>query len=326
MLRRVLAIALTCSITFGCSHTTQPAARQRIDVIAFPSTATVALYAGVDHGFYEKAGLDVRLSPTPSSQQLVQGLVSGQYQFGAALIDNFVAYRANQHAVARDPKHDLRVVMGLASASVALVSRADIESIHDLRDRRVGIDAPGTGFAFVLYHMLSQQGLNRADVRLTESGSTKARWAALERGEIDATMLTPEFALQAQAKGFRILQDSAQALPPYMGLALAADEAWAARNPALVRDFLRATLEAHEWLSRPENRPLAAESLSRELGGTPQEMLQLLEQLLASDALIADGRVSETGLTTVLTLRRQFGNPATMPMDAAQYVDLSYLP
>jgi NitT/TauT family transport system substrate-binding protein len=327
MLRWILAIALACTATSSCAQPAkQTSTHTPIGVIAFPSTATAALYVGAAQGFYAKAGLDVRLTATPNSRELVNGMVDGEYQFAAALIDNFVAYRANQHAVPYDPQRDLRVVMGLADASVALVARADIETIGALRQRRVGIDAPGTGFAFVLYHMLSQQGLDRGDVVLMQSGSTKARLTALERGEIDATMLTPEFALQAKAKGFRILRDSAQALPAYMGFALAVDSGWAARNSSSVRDFLRATLAAREWLERPENRPIAAEILSRELGATPQQMLELLEQLLASGALIADGRISDAGLATVLSLRRQFGNSATMPQDAAEYLDLSYLP
>jgi ABC-type nitrate/sulfonate/bicarbonate transport system substrate-binding protein len=296
-----------------------------IEVALFPLSAAAPLYVGVDHGFYSRAGLDVRLTATPDSTHLVSGLASGKYQFAAALIDNFVAYEAKQHSAAHVKGHDLRALMGLSTASASLVAVNDVANVGYLHGRRIGVDAPGSGFAFLLYGMLEQAKMRPGDYQVVVSGSTKARWEALSRGEIDATMLTPEFTALAMERQLRVLSDSQSLFPKYMGVAIAADTAWAKQNATAVQAFLRATLEARQWLARPENLAAAAESLSKRLDTTPFQMTGLLRGLIENSVLIEDGGVDMQGFATVIELRKRYAPGFPSNRSPESFLDLSYL-
>jgi ABC-type nitrate/sulfonate/bicarbonate transport system substrate-binding protein len=297
-----------------------------IEVALFPLSATAPIYVAVDQGFYSRAGLDVRLTATPDSTQLVSGLASGKYQFAAALIDNFVAYEAKQHNAPYVKGHDLRAVMGLATASASLVSSNDVGNMGYLHRRRVGVDAPNSGFAFLLYGMIEQQAKMRpGDYQVIVSGSTKARWEALSRGEIDATMLTPEFTALAMERQLRVLSNSESVFPKYMGVAIGADETWAKQNARVVQAFLRATLEARQWLGRPENLAAAAASVSKRLDTTAFQMTGPLRSLIENSVLIPDGSVDMEGLATVIDLRKKYAPGFPSDRSPESFLDLSYL-
>lgn len=322
-----VALLLLCTAAVAAEQKQSASTQSKtpIEVVLFPLSAAAPLYVGVDHGFYDRAGLDVRLSATPDSKHLVSGLASGKYQFAAALIDNFVAYEAKQHGAPHVKGHDLRVLMGLSLASASLVAINDVANVGYLRGRRVGVDAPGTGFAFLLYGMLEQAKMRPGDYEVVNSGSTKTRWEALSRGEIAATLLTPEFTALAMERQLRVLGDTQNLYPKYMGVALGAEDAWAKQNAQVVEAFVRATLEARQWLARPENLSAAAESLSKRLDTTPFQMTGLLRGLLESSVLIADGSIDTQGFATVIELRKKYAPGFPSNRSPGSFLDLSYL-
>jgi ABC-type nitrate/sulfonate/bicarbonate transport system substrate-binding protein len=300
-------------------------ALRKLDVILFPSVAAAAVYVGLERGDYTRAGLEVGITATPDSAFLMGNLVNGRFQIAVALADNFVAYQQGQHATAHSPGRDVSIVMGLAKSSAALVARPDCTTVESLRRRKVGVDAPGTGLAFVLYRMLEDAGLSRDDYTVLRAGSTQERARALIRGEFDATLLSPEFARQAQASGMRALADSKALFPSYMGATVAIERNWADQNRSAVEAFISATLSATQWLVRPENQPALTELLSRHLQIPPEQLRQALSELIGGHSLIRDGRVDLPGLGAVLALRARYGRPAQPPAAPGDFLDLKYL-
>ncbi|MHB8817395.1 MAG: ABC transporter substrate-binding protein [Steroidobacteraceae bacterium] len=323
ILQCLLALILACAI--------QPPARAaspapaKLDVVLFPSIAAAAIYVGLDRGYYARAGLDISITETPDSSFLMRNLVAGRFQMAVALADNFVAYQLGQHAIAHVPGRDVSMIMGLSRSSAALVARPDFTTAGSLRNRTLGVDAPGTGLAFLLYRMLQNAGLSRDDYRVVRAGSTQERTRALIRGEIDATMLTPEFARQAQTHGMRMLASSKALFPAYMGAAVAVEKDWAAQHRSAVEAFIAATLSATRWLTRAENRPAVTELLSRRLRIPPEQLRQSLSGLIEGQALILDGGVDVSGLDAVLALRARYGRPARPLAVPADFLDLQYL-
>jgi ABC-type nitrate/sulfonate/bicarbonate transport system substrate-binding protein len=309
-------------------HAQEPRAlapSDRLDVILFPSAAAAAIYVGVDRGYYTNAGLDVRLTPTPDSPSLITGLATGRFQVAVALADNFVAYQQGQHAAPRVADHDLSIVMGLGTSNATLVARPGFPNVASLRNHIIGVDAPGTGLAFVLYRMLEDAGLTQGDYTLVPAGSTQQRSLALGRGEIDATLLTPEFAQDAQEHGLRALAGSAALLPSYMGMSVGVEKSWGAQHRATLEAFISATLAAAQWLTQPENRSAAAAILSRHLTIPQAKIEQSLSALIEGRALIVDGSIDAAGFDAVLVLRGRYGRPVRTMASTAHFVDLSYL-
>jgi ABC-type nitrate/sulfonate/bicarbonate transport system substrate-binding protein len=311
----------------ACQAQVSPASQKptRLDVILFPSAAAAAVYVGVDRGDYARAGLEVRLTATPDSPFLISNLVSGRFQMAVALADNFIAYQQGQHAAAYVAGRDLSMIMGLAKSSATLVARTGFPSVASLRNSAIGVDAPGTGLAFVLYRMLEDAGLPRGDYTLLCAGSTLERSRALSRGEIDATALTPEFAQDAQSRGMYALAHSDALLPSYMGMTVAVDKSWAAQNRAALETFICATLSATQWLTQPENQLAATEILSRNLQIPPEQIAQSFSGLIRGQSLIRDGRIDAAGIDAVIALRARYGRPVRPVAPAAQFVDLTYL-
>lgn len=322
-LRCLLVLILACAIQTPARAASR--APTKLDVVLFPSVAAAAVYVGLDRGYYARAGLDVSITETPDSSFLMSHLVDGRFQIAVALADNFVAYQLGQHATAHLPGRDVSMIMGLSKSSASLVARADFTTVGSLRNRTLGVDAPGTGLAFLLYRVLENSGLSRNAYKVVRAGSTQERTRALIRGEIDATMLTPEFARQAQAHGMRMLANSKALFPSYMGAAMAVEKDWAAQHRSAVEAFIAATLSATRWLMQPGNRPELTELLSRRLRIPPDELRQSLAGLIEGQALIRDGRIDSSGLDAVLALRARYGRPARPPAAPGDFLDLKYL-
>jgi ABC-type nitrate/sulfonate/bicarbonate transport system substrate-binding protein len=316
-------LAARCACQTQTSSASQKPAQ--LEVILFPSAAAAAVYAGVDRGDYARAGLEVRLTATPDSPFLISNLADGRFQMAAALADNFVAYQQGQHTAGHVAGRDLSIVMGLAKSSATLVARAGFPNVASLRNQILGVDAPGTGLAFVLYRMLEDAGLARGDYTLLRAGSTLERARALSRGAIDATLLTPEFAQDAQARGMHALAHSTALLPSYMGMTIAVEKSWAAENRATVESFICATLTATQWLTQPENRLAAIEIVSRHLQIPSEQIAQSVAALIRGDSLIRDGRIDTAGMDAVLALRARYGRPVRSAAPVAQFVDFTYL-
>lgn len=319
----LLTLILACAIQ-APARAASPAPA-RLDVVLFPSVAAAAVYVGLDRGYYARAGLDVSITETPDSSFLMSSLVDGRFQVAVALADNFVAYQLGQHATAHLPGRDVSMIMGLSRSSAALVARPDFTSVGSLRNRTLGVDAPATGLAFLLYRMLENAGLSHDDYRVVRAGSTQARTRALIRGKIDATMLTPEFARQAQAHGMRTLANSKALFPSYMGAAVAVERDWAAQHRSSVEAFIAATLSATRWLTQPENRPELTELLGPRLRIPADELRQSLAGLIEGQALIRDGRIDLSGFDAVLALRARYARPARPLAAPGDFLDLKYL-
>lgn len=318
-------IGLMAACVAQAQEVRSAAQTESLDIVLFPSAAAAAIYVGLDRGYYADAGLAVHLTPTPDSAFLVAGLSTGRFQLGVALADNFVAYQQGQHEAPRVADRDLSIVMGLATTGAALVARPGFTSVASLRNHRIGVDAPGTGLAFVMYRMLEDARLIQGDYTLVRAGSTQQRSLALGRGEIDATLLTPEFAQDAQAHGLLELANSAALLPHYMGMAVAVERNWGRQHRATLEAFIAATLSAASWLARPENRPAAAAILSHHLTIPEAQIGKSLSGLLDEHALIPDGGIDAAGFDAVLALRGRYGTPVHAMEPAGRFVDLTYL-
>jgi len=78
-------------------------AQDKLRVIVFPGLSNLAQFAAESRGFYKKRGLQVELIPTPTSDELRNGLAEGRYDIAHAAVDNAVA----QKAYATDARLDM---------------------------------------------------------------------------------------------------------------------------------------------------------------------------------------------------------------------------
>ncbi len=166
-----------------------------IELIAFPGAPNLPIFVAQEKGFFEKAGVRVNLTTTPSSAYQAENLIGGKFHIAGTAFDNVVAYQEGQGAVALKKQPDLFAFMGATQIELAFVVAPDIQSYADLKGKSLALDALSTGFAFVLYDMLKRGGLERGDYELVAVGATPAeaeayaREASAQHGRIAAVSM-----------------------------------------------------------------------------------------------------------------------------------------
>lgn len=133
---------------------------------------SVLLDVATTTGRLAAAGLTVTDVAVPSSPAQFQALARGTYDAVFTSPDNALAYRF----LPSNPLGqllDVEVVAGVdRGLGLVLASRAGFGAPERLRGRRLGVDVPTSGFAFVAYALLEELGVHRDDVDVVALGST----------------------------------------------------------------------------------------------------------------------------------------------------------
>jgi ABC-type nitrate/sulfonate/bicarbonate transport system substrate-binding protein len=289
-------------------------AETRLAVIVFPGVQNLPMFAAQAKGFFAKRDLAVDLKFTPNSDELRNGLAEGRYHIAHSAVDNAFALKDKANV-------DITVVLGGDDSFNRLIVQPEIKSLADIKGKTVAVDAVNTAYAFQLYEMLRQKGLNKGDYEVKPVGGTGQRLEAMVKDKTyAAAMMNPPFSIRAEKAGLKAIDTAAAALGAYQGSSAFVLRSWGAANADTVVKYVQAYIEGLRWMLDPKNKAEAV--------GLLVERLKLPEDVAAQayDATIKgfnkDGALDMEGVKNVLKLRAQFegGTPA----DPGKYIDLSY--
>src|ERR1041385_7492176 len=230
MMKRLIAAS---AVAAALAFTALPSQAEdaKLTVIVFPGVQNLPMFAAQANGFYAKRGLDVEIKFTPNSDELRNGLAQGRYQIAHSAIDNAFAMKDKANV-------DTAVVSGGDNSFNHLIVQPEIETLADLRGKTVAVEAPNTAYAFQLYEMLRQKGLNKGDYEVKPVGGTGSRLEAMTKDKaMAAAMMNPPFSVKAVKAGLKDMGTQAVALLAER-LKLPADVAEASFE-ATKRDFDR---------------------------------------------------------------------------------------
>src|SRR6267143_3310443 len=233
-------LLLVVALLLGSCATPPSGPPQTVNVIVFPGGFNWPIWVAQEKGLFAKNGLDVKLTPTPSSVFQLTNLIEGKFDIAMTAIDNLIAYREGQGEV---PKlgPDLFAFMGGDNGFLRLVTVPEVKSLDDLRNKTLSVDARTTGYAFVLFEMLERGGLRLdRDYTVERAGGFLRRFQALSEKKHAATLLATPFELQLEAKGFNRLGNATDVLGAYQGLVGGARQGWADANRDAVVGYIRA--------------------------------------------------------------------------------------
>lgn len=194
--------------------------------------------AGVDGGYFKKYGLDVKPLVMSGSSTALAAMLSGDVGLiavaGSGLIN---AYLGGRDAV---------MIAGLVNfAPYDLIVAKGINSIEDLRGKKVGIARFGGSADFLARYGLDKHGLKPGkDVTILQVGGNAERLAAVSQGAIQATLLEQGFAYEARKSGYRSLLDYSTIGLDYQHSGLATTRTFMTKNRDTVHSFLEALVEA----------------------------------------------------------------------------------
>ena len=210
-----------------------------------------------DAGLFKKYDLDVSLVFVQGGTNTVLALFAGEVPL--AIVAGPSVIQLNLRGA------DLVFIAGLLNKSdYAIVVAPEIQAPADLRGKKFSISRAGDSSDFLARQaLLKLKLLPDKDVAILQFGDQPARFAALQKGAVQGTVVGPPNILIARKLGLRVLADPETLSIPVQGVALAATKRGIAVHSADIRRFTRALVEGI-WFYK--NRPTEAKkSIARYL-------------------------------------------------------------
>jgi putative hydroxymethylpyrimidine transport system substrate-binding protein len=249
---RILAAALVTLGLAGCGSSAAGPVHATLVLDFVPNAVHAGIYRALAAGYYRRAGIDLQVIPPSSTSSTLELVDAGKAQFGLA--DGIDV--AEQIAMGRDAKAIMAVVQRPLGAPIALASE-HLRSAADLVGRTVGITGVPSDRA-ALDTVVAHAGGDPAKVKLVTVGFDGVPY--LEAGKIAAfTGYWPDDGVSLQVSGhpITIFKLDSGGGPAYPGLVAFTRRSLIARDPSLVRAFVRATVHGYEDTLRDPRRSLA---------------------------------------------------------------------
>jgi len=314
MISKRYALAATAALLAGAWLTAAHAEDTKLTVIVFPGVQNLPMFAAQAKGFYAKRNLAVELKFTPNSDELRNGLAEGRYQIAHSAVDNAFALKDKANV-------DIAVVFGGDDSFNRLIVQPEINSLSDIKGKTVAVDAVNTAYAFQLYEMLRQKGLNKGDYEVKSVGGTGQRLEALTKDKTyAAAIMNPPFSTRAEKAGLKVAGIVADAIGAYQGSSAFVLRTWGAANTDALVKYTQAYIEGMRWMLNPANKAEAVALLGDRLKLPADVAGQAFDATLKGFQV--DGALDMAGVRNVLKLRAQFEDGT--PADPGKYIDLSY--
>ncbi|WP_255446942.1 MULTISPECIES: ABC transporter substrate-binding protein [unclassified Diaminobutyricimonas] len=242
-------VTLALSACAGGDTTTgdQPASEvgevRTVTVAMAPIATAGAIHAGVEQGFFEKRGIELKFETGTGGAALVPGVMSGHIQFATATPVTLLQ--------ARDQGLDIRAVAGWTSAleegsNVNVVRALDpaIKSAEDLEGKRVAINTlNGMGDLTIRAAVRAHNGDPDA-VQFVELPFPDMQ-AALEAGNVDAAWVPEPFGTILEGAGAHVVTyPSDDSVPGHPSQLFFTSGELADSDPELVKDMAEALKES----------------------------------------------------------------------------------
>jgi ABC-type nitrate/sulfonate/bicarbonate transport system substrate-binding protein len=327
LIRPTFEACIVSGLLMASAHAQEkPPTLGDVSVNVFPGGFNWPSYVAEEKGLFERHGIHVTLQGTTGSVAQMTDLSQGRFDIAMTAIDNIVAYVEGEGEAPIGAQPDFVAVMGSDSSFLSLVAAPDIKAYEDLRGKTVSVDARTTGYAFVLYDMLARKGLAQNDYTVETAGGMTQRWAALQEHKQVATLLSTPFNILAREQGFNQIATATDVIGPYQGNVAATRRSWARHNKPKLVAFIKAYVEAIDWLYDPKNHDEAIRILLKNVPQMSPELARTTysELLDPKAGFFHKGRVNVPGIRTVLALRTRYAVPHKALTDPMKYYDPTY--
>ena len=273
-------------------------------------------------GEYEKAGVDVEIVDFKGGSESLKAVIGGSADVVSGYFDHCVNLAAKgQHLqafVVYDRYPGLALVVSPKHAS-------EIKSVKDLKDKKVGVSAPGSSTDFFLKYLLSKNGVDPNSVGVIGVGLGATAVAAMEQGQIDAAvMLDPAVTvLQSHSKDVTILSDTRTQKDTlgvfggeYPGGALYTKADWIEKHPKEVQAMTNAIVNTLKWIHSHTPEEIADKMPAEYVGKDKAAYVAALKNTLSMYS--ETGKMDPKGAAAVLAVFSQ-----SSPDVAKANIDLS---
>jgi ABC-type nitrate/sulfonate/bicarbonate transport system substrate-binding protein len=242
---RLVVIAIGCWLS-ACILSAAPifaADKLRISYASVTGNTAGITYVAQRAGLFEKQGLDVELILITGGPASISALLNADVDL------DMRAPVAALQAMA----HGVKLTFLLSQSNILeydVVTRPEIKDIKQLKGKKVGIIRFGGISELMVRYLFQKLGLDAdKDIAIIQVG--QARFVALEKGAIDATVFASAESAYAKRSGFRILD-----MPtlPFFGSTIVASPAVVAKRADVMTRFMRGYLDGIRFFLNERER------------------------------------------------------------------------
>jgi NitT/TauT family transport system substrate-binding protein len=205
-------------------------------------------------GEFKKAGVNVEVVQFKGGSESLKAVMGGSADVASGYFDHCVNLAAKGQHLTSFVVYDRYPGFALV---VSPKHTAEIKSIKDLANKKVGVSAPGSSTDFFLKYILHKNGVDPNSVGVIGVGLGATAIAAMEQGTIEAAiMLDPAVTLlQGKNKDLKILSDTRTQKDTlavfggeYPGGALYAQADWIKAHEKEVQAMTNAIVSTLKWI------------------------------------------------------------------------------
>jgi NitT/TauT family transport system substrate-binding protein len=308
----ILAVSLFLALSF---YSVVSAQLTKITVGYSAITAAhLPAWLAKETGIFAKNGLDVQLVYIRGGATVVMALLSKETPISQVGGSSIVS------ASLRGT--DAVMIAGVTLTSDQwLMSRPEIKTAEQLKGGSIAIAVfGGTADSFARI-ALKRLGLNPGkDVAILQIGGIPERMTALEKGKVQAAMLTTPEVFVAQKKGFYTL---AHVSLPYQTTSVATTRRFIQESPDIVRKYIKSQVEAIHRIKT--DRETGKKVLVKYSGVQDKEILEkTYDHAFADDKLSPKPYPSLEGIKNILEPLAQT-DPKAKAAKPEDFVDMRFI-
>jgi NitT/TauT family transport system substrate-binding protein len=205
-----------------------------------------------------------------------------------------------------------------------LVTKPDIKTPTDLKNKRIGVTRIGAVSHSVLLMMLQRWKMNPNDVQVMQLGSSPSMLASMDKGGIEGAVLTIPSMFVAEDRGYRVLLDMADTDIYYLHTMVATTRHYIKANRDKVLRFLRGYVEGIAFVRQNKKESLDIVGKKLRIGPEQERNLERSLDLMSAKYYEQVPYPSLRGVETVLGFVEK-DNPKAKGADPKSFVDDSLL-
>jgi NitT/TauT family transport system substrate-binding protein len=277
-----------------------------------------AVWVAEQKGLFRKHGIDTEIIVTGQGGTAgIGALLANDIQMASSAGDVLVA--AALHG------GDTVMVAGVVNKGLQrIVAKPEFKTPADLKGKRIGVTRIGAVSHSVLLMMLPRWKMSVSDVQVMQIGASPNALAALEKGGLEAAVLTIPYMFVAEDRGYRVLADMGDTDIYYLHTMIATTRSYVKSNRDRVLRFLKGYLEGLAFVKQNKQESIDVVRKKLRLGAEQTRNLERSIDLLNAKFYEATPYPSIRGVETVLGFVEK-DNPKAKTADPKSFVDDSLL-
>lgn len=275
----------------------------------------LALYTALHRGFFKDEGLDLEIVFMPANLAST-AVLNGDVDYNGAVTGTIGA------AVQGRP---MKVMLfTVAKPLLFLVGQKNIKDVKQLKGKKIAGSSPGGSATLLANQALKQIGLEPGkDVSVLQmSGSAASRYAVLESGVVEASLLSVPENIIAIEKGYNELLFLGDVIEfPQNGFG--ASEKKIRENPDEIYRMVRAILRGLQFIWDKNNSEAVTNVLMKQWKVSDRKMAAEMSRQVGR-VLTKDAYVKPESVQVLIDLARESAK-VSRPVSVSDVVDYSFL-